>query len=739
MAAEVETTERGFANYLSVLRRHWVWLAVPMVVVPLLAVVYTLSRPVMYASTTVVSIDTSTERQAADAGPESADDLAGRKVVNEARVAESEAVRAVIRERLGLSEQDPLPNGGVAADLESDTLVFRFTAPSPEQARADSSAWADAYVEFDQRSAEARIDETLAKREDDLSALEQERADLRRDVDALEERLADETDFADRRELREQIETETSVIAVEVDDLDQQIAVVTDDIEQLASSRLSAGDAAVLEDAEASSEPTNRQVWRNLAIGLAIGAILGLALALLVDVIRDSAQSAADLERLGLRLGLGLGALGHIPAVARRQSRGSLATITHTDPSTEQALGYHNVRTALQFLTVDQGVRTVLITSPTTGDGKSTTVSNLALAYANADYSVIVVDAHLRDPKIHDYLATPRGPGFGNLTPEHPALDDVAVQVPGLSPRLRVIPAGEQPPADVAPFLASAQVASALKTLRDQADIVLIDGPPVLPSPEAASLAPHVDAVIVVLDVGTVTEDQVVESIANLRVAGGNVIATILNRTRSPVRNSYRRAARIDGPLGGQPPASSGPVGPPASPVVTATEPSEQAATNVGAGAGADPEELLTTIDVSPELLENLRLAANGATPPLDAHGSASNGISSGHLAVPSSNGSGEPAAEPAKTDTPNTDTPNTDTPNTDPAKTDNRSTPAPEPVGPQPGADATALLSRPDPKELAGLESTNQPASPAAGSTVAGEVDEDLLLLLDDLNDEDS
>ncbi|MGI9614065.1 MAG: hypothetical protein ACR2QO_14240 [Acidimicrobiales bacterium] len=734
MAAEVETTEGGFANYLSVLRRRWVWLAVPMLLLPLFAVVYTFSRPAMYASSTVVSVDTSAERQAGDAGPESADDLAGRKLVNEARVAESEAVRAAVRERLGLSEQDELPDGGVAADLGSDTLVFRFTAPSPEQARANSSAWADAYVDFDRASAEARIDETLAKRLNDLSALEQEQADLRRDVDALEERLADETDFAERRELRQQIETETNAIADEVDDIDQQIAAVTDDVEQLDSARQSAGDAAILEEPEAAGEPANRRVLRNLSIGLAVGAILGLGLALAVDIVGDSARSAADLERLGLRLGLGLGALGHIPVVPRRQTGGGLATITQTDPGSEQASGYHDVRTALQFLTVDQRVRTILITSPTIGDGKSTTVSNLALAYANANYSVIVVDAHLRDPKIHDYLATRRGPGFADLTAEHPSLADVALEVPALSPRLQVVPAGERPPADVAPYLASARVTSALRGLRDQADIVLIDGPPVLPSPEAASLAPGVDAVIVVLDVETVTEDQVVEAIANLRVAGGNVIATILNRTKSTVRSSNRRAARIDGPLGGQQPTTPGPAASPAPPLVTTTESSQNEATGNDAAAAADPETLLSTIDATPDLLEDIHKIANGATPPLDISSSATNGSPDPSQGAPSSNGSGEPAADSTSTDTPSTETPSTDstdTPSTDSTESAEKlSTPTSKPAEPHVDTDATTLAS-------AGHESTN--GTRESGSNVGTEFDDDLLLLLDDLNDEDS
>ena len=776
MAAEGEAPERGLASLLATLRRRWRWFAAPVVLLPVLALVYTSTRPDVYSATAEVQLDTSAARSSAAANPtqvDDADDLADRFVVDEARTANGATVRALAAERLGASDLADLDGGSVTGDLDADTLVVRFTAASAQRASDGANAWAEAYVDAERTSAQTLLDDTIAQQEEELSQLERRRTGLRQPIAELEEQLAAEQGAGARAALRRQIEEEEGAIADDLALIDTQVAAASEEIEALRSARDRAGIAQVVRAAEPPSEPANRQLLRNLVVGLVLGVLLGVGLALLMARIRNGEQKATALEQLGLRLGLGLGSLGRIPSIPRRTADRRSGTIAKTQPTGIHATAYHGVRTSLQFLLLDRDVKTVMVTSPVDGDGKSTTTSNLALAYAEANYDVLVVDADLRHPTLHESLPAPRSPGLSELTAEHSSLAEFVIDVTALSPRLRFVPAGAQPPTDPAAHLASPPVISGLAALRGRADIVLIDGPAVLPGGDALALAPEVDAIIVVLDVTTVTEDRVVETVANLRVAGGNVIGTVLNRAEIST-NAARRSARLDSPVArsaSPSPAAAAPNAPtvpetqvarPAtSPPVPDPPPAHAAAAHPAAAPvessdDAENDELIATIDMPKDLLNELRDTVGGvANGP--AHSAAGNGTNH-RLAPPPPNGTNPELAPSPNDSNPNPAPPPPNDSNPEPAPpppNDSNAKPAPPPpsgsngeAGPGDAATATvshAVAAKTDEAATSDRPSSDQPSSdrpssdrPSSDTAAPAEVDDDLLLLLDDLHDED-
>ncbi len=161
---------------------------------------------------------------------------------------------------------------------------------------------------------------------------------------------------------------------------------------------------------------------------------------------------------------------------------------------------YRVLRTNLQFAAVDRRMRTLTVTSPAPSEGKSITAANLAAALALADKRVVLLDADLRRPRQHRIFGLRNNIGLTTaLVDEHPALDEILQQttVQGL----RVLTSGPLPP-NPAELLGSTRMRELLAQLLAQADIVVIDTPPVTAVSDAAIISSQADGVLLVLDAG---------------------------------------------------------------------------------------------------------------------------------------------------------------------------------------------------------------------------------------------
>jgi polysaccharide biosynthesis transport protein len=252
---------------------------------------------------------------------------------------------------------------------------------------------------------------------------------------------------------------------------------------------------------------------RNGFVGLALGLILGVGLALLWEALDTRVRSAEDIER---RLGLPLLARLSEPPW-RLQRKNALVMIA--DPTAHQAESFRMLRTNIDFVNLERNARLIMVSSALDREGKSTTIANLAVAYARTGRRVILVDLDLRRPALDRFFGfTPRE-GLTNVALGELSLDDaikyVAVEPEGPVSRrslsgsangnrggaiegvLEVLFSGPAPPA-TAEFAASKAVGDVLSELRDRADLVLIDAPPLLQVGDAMSLTARVDALFVV-------------------------------------------------------------------------------------------------------------------------------------------------------------------------------------------------------------------------------------------------
>ncbi|MCC7107335.1 MAG: CpsD/CapB family tyrosine-protein kinase [Chloroflexi bacterium] len=199
--------------------------------------------------------------------------------------------------------------------------------------------------------------------------------------------------------------------------------------------------------------------------------------------------------------------------------------VTVTSPRSAAAEAYRLLRTNLEFVGLDKPVQTLLVTSAGPRDGKTTVVANLAVVLADAGQRVIVIDADLRQPRLHEVFGAQRSPGFSD------ALLDERANPPlqsGPLPTLRLLSAGTPPP-NPAELLASARVSRLLDRLKGEADIVLLDSPPLAAVSDATILATRVDGVLLVVSARRTRRDLAQRAREQLKTAGARVVGAVLN------------------------------------------------------------------------------------------------------------------------------------------------------------------------------------------------------------------
>ena len=197
------------------------------------------------------------------------------------------------------------------------------------------------------------------------------------------------------------------------------------------------------------------------------------------------------------------------------------------DPRSAVAEAYRTLAASLQL--AGSGVQTVAITSPGAGEGKSTTIANLGIALAENGRRVVLVDADLRRPSLHELFGLGNREGLTNvlLHSEHAALPLQETGTPGL----RLLASGPLPPNPLE-ALGSGRLEHVLSQARAQADLVLVDTPPAAVLADAALLAPRLDGVLLVVSAGHTKRDLAKRAKEQLERTGSNVLGVVLINVR---------------------------------------------------------------------------------------------------------------------------------------------------------------------------------------------------------------
>ena len=223
--------------------------------------------------------------------------------------------------------------------------------------------------------------------------------------------------------------------------------------------------------------------------------------------------------------------------------------VTLTAPSSPASEAYRTLRTNIHFSSLDTPLRAILITSTDPGEGKSTTLANLAVTMAQAGNRVLAVDCDLRRPNLHRLFGLDNAAGLTTmiLQAQGGVAGEVspirATSVPGLS----VLTSGPLPP-NPSELLSSRRLSELLTQLRGEADILLLDAPPIMAVADAAILASRVDGVLLVVQAGKTKRDLARRAQAALQKANANLLGVVLTNVKMDSSIfSYYGASRTAG------------------------------------------------------------------------------------------------------------------------------------------------------------------------------------------------
>jgi non-specific protein-tyrosine kinase len=272
------------------------------------------------------------------------------------------------------------------------------------------------------------------------------------------------------------------------------------------------------EPAAAPEAPVRPRTLVNTMVAGVIGVLLAAGAFLLIEALDDTLKGPDQVSDQ-----LGLPVLGLIARHAPEEG----SPVALAEPRSQVAEAFRSLRTNIQFASVDRPLHTLLITSPTPAEGKSTVAVNLGAVIAQGGRRVAILDADLRRPRIHSLIGLPNRRGMSELFVE-PALHlDGALQKSGTE-GLLVLTSGESPP-NPAELLGSEKMSEIISLVAGQVDLIVIDSPPVIAVTDSSVLAPRVDGVLLVFKPGVTQMGAARQTVDQLQRLGANLIGVVLN------------------------------------------------------------------------------------------------------------------------------------------------------------------------------------------------------------------
>jgi len=312
----------------------------------------------------------------------------------------------------------------------------------------------------------------------------------------------------------------------------------------------------VIDPASLPDSPVSPQVLTSVVMGALLGIFLGFGLAFFLHYIDDTINTEEDAQRF-----LNLPVLGSIPkivpyevpeaALSRRgdNKTGNSKNVKGNNRNERRSLlghsvlyapqnsfkssakeGYYNLAVNIQFASVDKPIKSLLVTSSIPGEGKTTTASNLAITMARPDMKVILIDADIRRPRLHQILQQSRQPGLTDLLMSSiedngHILDDFIH--PTSVDNLYLLPCGSRI-SNMESLLASQKMSDLIDELKHQYDMVIVDSPPVLSVADSIAIGNKVDGVLLVLFSGKTDSKTANRSMVSLERVNANIIGTIV-------------------------------------------------------------------------------------------------------------------------------------------------------------------------------------------------------------------
>jgi non-specific protein-tyrosine kinase len=394
-------------------------------------------------------------------------------------------------------------------------LSVRARANDPEVAAKISNAIGEELI---LRSPSGPASEQMQRRQEaelQMARLQETTRSLQGEIEQLMNELQQTTDATAQRSLIVRLDERRSQLAAaqrSYSDLSQLLQ--TSDVNKI----------TLVEEAVPVSTPIAPDIRRNVLAAVIAGLVLGLAAMMLLEYANDVIYTPEALRKV-----TGLTYLGGLARHKKLRGSNGAQLVTVASPETLAAESYRILRTNLQIAGTDRHLPSLLITSPSRGDGKTDVAANLAVVLARAQKQVILIDANLRKPQLAAIFGLHDQEGLSTLLSDHERMPE-PLPVPSI-PGLSIIPAGGLA-LNSSEILGSQRMYRLIQECKARADIVLIDSAPLWYS-DALALAPQVDGVLLVVSSGATGRENTINAVESLRLVGARIIGTVLNRVKA--------------------------------------------------------------------------------------------------------------------------------------------------------------------------------------------------------------
>ncbi len=503
------------------LRRFWWLIAGAMLLAGMASFIATRELPPIYIARTTLIVG----RSFADPNPSSNEFTLGRQLAGiYADVARREPVRRATEDALGLSA---LPDYDVRILPNSQLIEITVTDSIPERAQAVADELARQLIRRSPGEAESDASGRGAFVTQQLDYLQEKILETQTALEQEQVRLGGLTSAVEINAASDQIDA----LQTKLNALQNNYASLLSSTGQAASNTLS-----VIEPAELPTEPVGAS--RALLVGIAtvLGLLLAAGAAHLLDYLDDSVHRPQDAEAA-----TGVPVVGSVGKIRGDSGRGKLVTVL--DPFSAASESFRLMRAAIRYAASERPIKSLLITSANSAEGKSLLAANLAIVMAQAGERVLLVDADVSRPAQHDLFALPNGQGlatFFDMERKNDSVDfEELIQGSGVE-GLDVLTSGPRPEMPIG-LLERGTLTTLLESVEDEYDFVLVDSPAALAVADALYLAKSLDGVLLAVDAGCTSRADLTELRERLDRVQAQVVGVVLNRYSQSTRayNGY--------------------------------------------------------------------------------------------------------------------------------------------------------------------------------------------------------
>jgi capsular exopolysaccharide synthesis family protein len=490
-------------DFIAPLKKWWWLLVISTLIAGGVSYFITERQPDTYQSRATLMIGQTID----DPNPSSSDLYLEQQLANNyANMANRSQVRQATMAALGL---DWLPQYRVIAPPNTQLLEITVIDSVPARAQAVAQEIANQLI--------------LRSPSGENSEDQERQAFIALQLDTLQTQIQEtQTEISDLQAALGELDSARDILSTqnEIAALQNKLSTLQSNYAQLLSTTQqgAVNVLSIIEAAELPTSPVPKNSLMTAGMTAAVGLALAAAGAYLIEFLDKSVKTIEEATEL-----IQAPTIGYIPKIPKKDQPWDYVSQKPRSPITD---AFRTLRTNLEFSQATRDLKTILISSPTISEGKSTIASNLARIFAQSEKKVVLIDADLRKSRVQTILEIPDHKGLSNLLANQTNVAEIIFSLNG--EKLELIPSGPHPP-NPTELLASQKFTDFLEQLKYSADIIIIDAPPFVVT-DAAVLASKVDGVLIVVQPGQTDKSAIKDMMEQLNIIETPILGVVANR-----------------------------------------------------------------------------------------------------------------------------------------------------------------------------------------------------------------